>query len=123
MGISRKCVHTWIGRYSAEGDAGPWDRSSRPHCSPRRTTHDVEQCVVAARRAHRRGQNWLGPELGIPARTIGRILRRHNEPYLRECDPMTGVLITASKATAVRYERARAGELVHVDVKTARSHP
>jgi hypothetical protein len=30
---------------------------------------------------------------------------------------MTLVLITASKATAVRYERARPGELVHVDVK------
>src|SRR4030088_3070403 len=30
---------------------------------------------------------------------------------------MTGELIRASKATAVRYERARPGELVHMDVK------
>ena len=30
---------------------------------------------------------------------------------------MTGVVIKASKVTAVRYERDRPGELVHVDVK------
>jgi transposase InsO family protein len=117
MGISRRCVHTWITRHAGEGESGLRDRSSRPHSSPRRTSIQVEQQVLAARRAHRRGQDWLGPELGIPARTVGRILRRHGEPYLRDCDPMTGVLIKASKATAVRYERARPGELVHVDVK------
>ncbi len=117
MGISRKCVHTWISRHGAEGESGLQDRSSRPHRSPHRTAPDVEQQVVAARRTHRRGQDWLGPELGIPARTVGRILRRHGEPYLRDCDPMTGVLIKASKTTAVRYERDRPGELVHVDVK------
>jgi transposase InsO family protein len=117
MGISRKCVHTWITRHGAEGTSGLWDRSSRPHSSPRRTPPAVEQQVVVARRTHRRGQDWLGPELGIPARTVGRILRRHGEPHLRDCDPMTGVLIKASKTTAVRYERDRPGELVHVDVK------
>ncbi len=117
MGISRKCVHTWVSRHAAEGESGLQDRCSRPHRSPRRTAPEVEQQVITARRAHRRGQDWLGPELGIPARTVGRILRRHGEPYLRDCDPMTGVLIKASKTTAVRYERARPGELVHVDVK------
>jgi len=117
MGISRKCVHTWIRRYGAEGEAGLQDRSSRPHTSPGRTPITVERQVVAARREHRRGQDWLAPELGLAARTVGRILRRHGEPYLRDCDPMTGALIKASKATAVRYERDRPGELVHVDVK------
>ncbi|HEY9305956.1 MAG TPA: IS481 family transposase [Mycobacterium sp.] len=117
MGISRKCVHTWISRYGAEGHAGLWDRSSRPHHCPRRTAPEVEQRVVTARRVHRRGQDWLGPELGVAARTVGRILRRHGEPYLRDCDPMTGVVIKASKTTTVRYERARPGELVHMDIK------
>ena len=32
-------------------------------------------------------------------------------------DPITGEVIRASKTTAVRYERARPGELVHMDVK------
>ncbi|OBH13970.1 transposase [Mycobacterium sp. E342] len=117
MGISRKCVHTWISRHGAEGESGLQDRCSRPHRSPRRTAAEIEQQVVAARRTHRRGQDWLGPELGIPARTVARILRRHGEPYLRDCEPMTGVLIKASKTTAVRYERDRPGELVHFDVK------
>jgi len=73
--------------------------------------------VVAARREHRRGQDWIGPELGVPARTVSRILRRHDLPYLRDCDPLTGEVIRSSKTTAVRYERDRPGELVHVDVK------
>ena len=76
----------------------------------------VERQVIAARRKHRRGQDWLGPELGIAARTVGRILRRRGAPYLRDCDPMTGAVIKASKATTRRYERDRPGELVHVDV-------
>ncbi|MGP3709224.1 leucine zipper domain-containing protein, partial [Gordonia paraffinivorans] len=84
MGIARKCVHTWVSRYAAEGEAGLHDRSSRPHRSPTRTPARVERQVIAARRKYRRGQDWLGPELGIPARTVARILRRHSMPYLRD---------------------------------------
>ena len=117
MGISRQCAHRWVARYDVEGEAGLADRSSAPHHSPRRTAASVEQAVVAARRAHRRGQDWIGPELGVPARTVSRILRRHDLPYLRHCDPLTGEVIRSSKTTAVRYERDHPGELVHVDVK------
>jgi len=38
-------------------------------------------------------------------------------PRLAECDPMTGELIRASRATTHRYEKTRPGELVHMDVK------
>jgi transposase InsO family protein len=48
---------------------------------------------------------------------VSRVLRRRGAPYLRNCDPMTGELIRAFKTTAVRYERDRPGELVHMDVK------
>jgi transposase InsO family protein len=117
MGVSRQCAHRWVARFDAEGEAGLFDRSSRPHHTPTRTSVDVEQLVVAARAEHRRGQDWLGPELGIPARTVNRILRRHDVPRLAVCDPMTGEVIRASKTTAARYERAQPGELVHMDVK------
>jgi transposase-like protein len=117
LGVSRQCAHRWVARFRVEGEAGLHDRSSRPHRCPRRTPADVEQKVVDARRELRRGQDWLGPELGIAPRTVSRILRRHRMPYLRECDPLTGVVIRASKTTAVRYERDRPGELVHMDVK------
>jgi transposase InsO family protein len=53
----------------------------------------------------------------MPARTVSRVLRRHQVPYLRDGDPVTGMVIRSSKATAVRYERDRPGELVHMDVK------
>ncbi|WP_395657829.1 IS481 family transposase [Nocardioides sp.] len=117
MGVSRKCVKTWLDRYAAEGEAGLQTRSSRPHSSPTRTSHEVEQRVLVLRHRERRGQDWLGPELGLPPRTVSRILRRHQVPYLRECDPMTGEVIRASKVTAVRYERPRPGDLAHMDVK------
>ena len=117
MGVSRKCVATWIARYEHEGEAGLHDRSSRPHTTPTRTGSEVERRVLALRASTRRGQDWIGPELGLAPRTVGRILRRHQIPYLRELDRLTGQLIRASKATAVRYERDRPGELVHMDVK------
>jgi transposase InsO family protein len=117
MGVSRKCVKTWIERYQAEGEAGLQTRSSRPHSMPTRTTPEVEATVLAARAEHRDGPDVLGPKVGVPARTVSRILRRHQVPYLRECDPMTGQVIRSSKSSAVRYERQRPGELVHMDVK------
>lgn len=117
MGISRKCVKTWLDRYAREGEAGLHDRSSRPHYSPRRTSDEVERRIVELRRSQRRGPDWLGAELGVPARTVSRVLTRRRVPRLSALDPLTGEVIRASKATAVRYERDRPGELVHMDVK------
>ena len=117
MGLSRQRASHWVHRYLAEGEAGLEDRSSRPHHSPTRTPVEVEARVVAVRAQQRLGQDRLGPELGVPARTVSRILRRHRVPFLRELDPLTGAVIRASKTTAVRYERNRPGELVHMDVK------
>lgn len=117
MGISRQCAHRWVARFDAEGDAGLHDRSSRPHLMPTRTSAEVEARIVAARLEHRRGPDWLGPELGVPARTVSRVLRRHDLPRLCTLDPLTGQPIRATRHTTKRYERERPGELVHVDVK------
>jgi transposase InsO family protein len=117
MGVSRKCVKTWIDRYAVEGEAGLVTRSSRPHVMATKTSGEVEQRVLAARAEHRDGPDVLAPKIGVPARTVSRILRRHDVPHLRDCDPMTGEVIRSSKQTAVRYERQRPGELVHMDVK------
>ncbi|TQM24379.1 IS481 family transposase [Microbacterium kyungheense] len=117
LGVSRQCAHRWVNRFRAEGVAGLSDRSSRPHSMPRRTPLEVELRVVAVRRQLRQGPDRLAMVTGVPARTVTAILRRHHVPRLVECDPLTGAVIRASKTTAVRYERARAGELVHMDVK------
>ena len=83
LGISRQCAHRWIARYRVEGDAGLLDRSSRPRTCPRRTPGSVEERVLQLRRDQRRGQDWIGAELGMPARTVSAILRRHQVPYPR----------------------------------------
>ena len=117
MGISRKCVGTWITRYATEGEAGLEDRSSRPHSTPTQTPAKVEDCIIELRTRERRGPDWLGAELGVPARTVSRVLARRGQPRLAALDPMTGEVIRSSKHTATRYERGRPGELVHMDVK------
>lgn len=117
LGISRQCGYRWVRRYAAEGPAGLADRSSRPHRTPARTSPQAEARVIAARRELRRGPAFLAEVTGVPARTISRILHRAGEPALAACDPLTGQVIRASKATAVRYERDRPGELIHLDVK------
>lgn len=104
-------------RFVDEGPSGLVDRSSRPQHCPRRTPESIEAAVVELRRSARRGQQWIADELGMPARTVSAILRRHQLPYLRDCDPLTGAVIRASKTTAVRYERNHPGELIHMDVK------
>ena len=117
MGISRKCVRTWIIRFEAEGEAGLVERSSRPHTSPTRTPVETEDRIIELRRRERRGPAWLGAELGVPARTISRVLLRRGQPRLCALDPMTGEVIRSSKQSATRYEKSRPGELVHMDVK------
>ena len=117
LGVSRQCAYRWVRRFLDEGYAGLLDRSSRPHRCPRRTAAAVEAAVIELRRTGRRGQDRIGAELEVSARTVSAILRRHQMPYLRECDPLTGAVIRASKTTAVRYERERPGELIHMDVK------
>jgi transposase InsO family protein len=117
MGISRQCAHRWVKRFDEEGLAGLEDRSSRPHRSPRRTDQRSERSVLAARRKHRCGPAQLARLSGVPERTVSRVLRRAGVPRLSECDPMTGEVIRASQKSALRYERERPGDLVHVDVK------
>jgi transposase InsO family protein len=117
LGVSRQTGYRWVRRWRTEGETGLQDRSSRPRRSPTRTRPEVEAAICALRLSERRGPDHLGPALGVAARTVSRVLRRHGLPPLRDLDPLTGQVIRASKATTVRYERDRPGELVHVDVK------
>lgn len=117
VGVSRQCASRWVARFRAEGDAGLRDRSSRPLRMPTRTSPEQEQAVLTAREQLRQGPARLAAVTGVPARTVSRILARHHVPPLAWLDPITGQVIRATRATAVRYERERPGELVHVDVK------
>lgn len=117
LGVSRQCAHRWVNRFRVEGPPGLLDRSSRPRSSPTRTSPEREARVLAARAELRSGPVRIAAVTGVPARTVSRILNRHQIPPLAWCDPLTGQLIRASRATANRYEREHPGELIHVDVK------
>ena len=117
LGVSRQTAYRWVRRFRAEGAAGLPDRSSRPRSTPTRTSPEREQAVLDARRSLRFGPLRIAAATGVPARTVGRILRRHGVPRLADCDPLTGAPIRAARTTPRRYERARPGELVHLDVK------
>ena len=117
LGVSRQTAYRWVRRYASEGAAGLLDRSSRPRIQPHRTSPAREAQVLALRAAARRGPVWLAAQLGASPSTIGRILRRHQVPLLRDLDPVTGARLRARRASGRRYERDQPGELVHVDVK------
>lgn len=110
MGVSRATAYKWLARFRTEGVAGLVDRSSRPHHSPLRTAPLVEAQILVLRRDRRLGPARIGAVLGLPPSTVHRVLTRHQVPRLAWLDRPTGELIR-------RYERARPGELIHVDVK------
>jgi transposase InsO family protein len=117
MGCSRATAYKWLRRFRAEGAAGLVDRPSRPRHCPHRTPAHTERRILRARRTHRRGADWIGAELGMAASTVGRVIRRHGLPLLRDLDALTGVPVRRGSVSRRRYERARPGELIHVDVK------
>jgi len=66
-----------VHRHRDEGEDGLFDRSSRPLRCPTRTPAEVENRILALRRASHRGPVFLAGELGLVASTVGRVLRRH----------------------------------------------
>jgi transposase InsO family protein len=117
MGVSRTTAWRWWRRYQEHGQAGLVDRSSRPRWCPHRTPACTETRIRIWRHLARRGPVDLARRIGVPASTVGRVLTRHRAPLLRECDPVTGAPIRASRRSAVRYEHPYPGSLVHIDVK------
>lgn len=117
-GIARQTLGKWYARWQESGEAGLEDRSSRPAGSPRKTPIDVEERIVALRREHKVGPvqlvGWLAAEgIHMPASTIYRVLVRHGVSRLRDIDPSGEDL----REPVVRYEWAKPGDMIHVDVK------
>ena len=107
-GISRQSGSKWWSRYRAEGAMGLSDRSSSVHHQARMVPEDMVMAVCARRLDQRVGPHVLGWETGLARSTVYGILRRHGLARLDRLDPRPPV---------VRYERARPGELVHLDTK------
>ena len=110
MGISRTTAYRWWNRYRSEGDAGLFDRSSRPRSCPHRTSAELESRVVDLRRDRKLGPARIGLIVGMPTSTVWQVLVRHGLNRLSWMDRPTGRVIR-------RYERSTPGELVHIDIK------
>ena len=108
--VDAKTVRKWRDRYLLEGDAGLFDRSSRPHTSPNRTPVECRRRIIELRKQRRWGASHIGHEVGRAGSTVQNILIAEG----------LGRLDSGDRATAepiIRYQRDRPGELVHVDVK------
>ena len=91
-GISRRTGYKWLARYRQQGEGGLMDRRSVPRRQPRKTS-DERTSVIAH-------------SLRMPRSTVARVLTRAG----------VGRLATF-KASVIRYERQRPGELIHLDTK------
>jgi transposase InsO family protein len=107
LGVTGKTVRKWRDRFDAEGADGLPDRSSRPHHSPTRLDSQVEQEIETLRRRRMTGP-VIARQLHRPLSTIGVVLRRRGLGRLAALDP---------RPEAIRYERERPGELIHIDIK------
>jgi transposase InsO family protein len=103
--ISTRTVSKWVARYRAEGERGLLDRSSAPR-RVRRTDRDRVEAIAALRRLRFTGAE-IAELLDMPLSTTSAVLRRLG----------MGRLGRLGHEPAVRYERARPGELLHIDVK------
>ena len=107
IGVSERTVRKWVRRYQAEADAGLRDRSCRPHRSPTATPPLLVHWIEQLRR-----QRWTGTAIAatlqVSPSTVARVLRRRGLARLRQLEPPTPVQ---------RYQWARPGDLVHLDVK------
>jgi len=106
-GVSPRTVYKWLARYRDEGIAGLRDRSSRPHRSPRRLAEDRVQTIVTLRRLWFTAAQ-IAELLGMAISTVSLVLKRHGIGRRSALIP---------KEQQRRYERARPGELVHIDIK------
>jgi len=105
--ISSKTCGKWVSRYRAEGECGLLDRSSAPKEIPHRTGPEREQLIAQLRRLRMTGAE-IALVLGMPLSTVSAVLTRIGLGKLSRLEP---------PEPANRYERARPGELIHVDVK------
>jgi transposase InsO family protein len=110
MGVSRTTAYRWLARYHQHGITGLTDRPSTAHTHPHKTPAALEHAIITLRRTHKLGPVRIAARLGLAASTVHRVLVRHGLNRLAWLDRPTGRVIR-------RYERARPGELLHIDVK------
>lgn len=106
MHTTDKTVRKWLAR--ARAGEPLTDRSSRPHANPRGTLPAVALRVKVLRQRERLTLQAIATRLGLSRATVGRIVARCGWSRLQ---------VVEIPPTSRRYERAQAGELLHLDIK------
>ena len=106
-GVSVRTVSKWLARFRTQGGDGLFDRSSRPSRVPHRTPEERVELIALLRRLRMTGAE-IAETLSMPLSTVSAILTRIGLGRLSRLEPTE---------PANRYEKRRAGELIHVDVK------
>ena len=107
-GVSERTAYTWLGRHRLGGERRLHDRSSAPRRCPRRTSQERSAEIEKLRRGRLSGPA-IARALSMARSTVGAVLRRLGLGKLKALEP---------KPTPNRYERAAAGELIHIDIKS-----
>ena len=103
-GISDRRGREWLRRWLANEPMT--DRSSRPHVIE--STDEPTRDRVLSLRREWRTVRQIALEVGVGASTVARICRAAGLGRLRQLE---------APAVPIRYEREKAGELLHVDIK------
>jgi transposase InsO family protein len=106
-GVSENTCRKWVGRWLAEGPDGLRDRSSAPKNIPHRTPDELVEVIAMLRRLRMTGAE-IAFCLAIALSTVSAVLLRIGLGKLSRLEP---------PEPPNRYERRRAGELIHIDVK------
>jgi transposase InsO family protein len=106
-GVSERTAGKWVRRFRLEGLAGLRDRSSAPQRRPRRLPSERIEAIRALRKLRLTAAE-IAELLELALSTVSRWLKRIGLGKRSRLSP---------PEPANRYERARPGELVHVDIK------
>jgi len=106
-GVCPRTARKWLDRYRREGLVGFQDRSSRPHRLYRPMPQHIVDEVERLRRLRFTGKQ-IAVELAISSATVSRILKRLGLNRIDALEPAIPVQ---------RYERAKPGEMIHIDIK------
>src|SRR6266581_5940918 len=110
--ISPATAHRWWHRWLGASEEARrtlsclFDRSSRPHRSPRQLRPELEEAICACRRETGWGPRLVAGATGFAHSTVWKVLRRHG--LSRRLRPV--------KEPANRYEWPCPGDLLHMDV-------
>jgi len=105
--VSERSVYRWLARFRLEGPAGLIDRSCAPRTIPHRTSVERQAAIEQLRRGWLTGAE-IAEQLQMPLSTVSAVLKRIGLGKRSRLEPPT---------PPNRYERASAGELVHIDIK------